>query len=329
MKAQTMPRAKDDTDRELQNYLRMMQMEDQALAMAIEKERERIDSQLEKIHRQSNFRIDEMHIKEANFAEAQVLRDMQETEQKLIEQRQREEADLVKDDERHKRMLDKLLSDLRNLKLGIRQRQTAHERVQAVKKRLAERRSTMQLRIEHTELRQQRERRALQDSHARIIKNMSIYRNLILKDYEDKQLQELIASDTDDAERRRQLEEDRADADRLHEAKMLQLKLRMQKEVEQLREEQLLRLNHLTKMSDLELAQVEAWENMLSEQKMQELELEAEQRREVELVEETMEEQVDQLKAFHSQRVMQIKAARTVALQRHEARQLVRCVIIR
>lgn len=67
-------------------------------------------------------------------------------------------------------------------------------------------------------------------------------------------------------------------------------------------------------------------ETLIAEQKVQELELEGEQKREKENTEEILEQQIDQLKAFQTQRHLQIKAARILAAQRHEARQLTRLV---
>ena len=63
---------------------------------------------------------------------------------------------------------------------------------------------------------------------------------------------------------------------------------------------------------------------MVADQKIQELELEAEQLKEMEAEEDQANEQAGSLKAFQTQRQLQLKAARTISQQRHEARQLTR-----
>lgn len=149
-----------------------------------------------------------------------------------------------------------------------------------------------------------------------------MFRNLLLRDVEDADLDKLITTGEDGTGNAKALE--RADADKLHQAKMLQLKLRMQKEVEQLREEHLMKLKHMTKILELELEQTEEMQTLSAEQKIQELEMEVEQRKEMEAEEDQIAQQRAGLKAFHTQRALQAKAARTVAHQRSEARQLTR-----
>ncbi|KAJ3036266.1 hypothetical protein HDV00_002922 [Rhizophlyctis rosea] len=314
-----------EKDEELGQYLDLMKLEDQALAMALEKERESVEHAIEKMHRLNNFRIDEAHIREANIAEANFLLQMQELERKWLQQRQVEEAASLKEEEEDRRMLEKLIRDMRALKLGVRQRREAGEKVKSVKLRIGERRQAFQMRLAAIESRQERERKALQDSHSRIVKNMSIYRQLLVREYEDQALESAVISMNDSQlVKGRALKAASRDTDKLHEAKMLQLKLRMQKEGEQLREEQLLRLKHMQKVCDLELDHVDEIENLVAEQKVQELELEVEQRREMEQEEERIMTQNDALKAFSIQRQLQLKAARITSQQRSEARQLAR-----
>ncbi|KAJ3293851.1 hypothetical protein HK104_004149 [Borealophlyctis nickersoniae] len=323
-------------DEDTLNFLKVLKVEDEALQLAVEKERDAVDSNLAAMHRLNNFRIDEMHIKEANHAEASFLVEMQEIERKWLEQRQKEEAASLKEEEEMRRMLEKLTTEFKSLKLSVRQRQEAAEKVSSVKRKLAERRVAFQARLAAIEVRQERERKALQDSHQRIVKNMSIYRTLLLQEFEDKNLEAAVNSVRQAAiedesvdekaalKQRKQTAMDRKDVDKIHDAKMLQVKLRMQKEGEQLREEQLLRLKHMNKMCQLELEQAEDLENLAADQKVQELELEAEQRKEMELEEERILSHNDTLKAFAVQRQLQMKAARVAAQQRAEARQLTR-----
>ncbi|KNC97836.1 uncharacterized protein SPPG_06833 [Spizellomyces punctatus DAOM BR117] len=313
------------TDHELERILTLMKVEDQALALALEKERASMESTMERIHRLNNFRIDEAHIRESNIAESRFLVDAQDAERKALTVREAEEAASLKEEEEDKRMLEMLLRELRTLKLGVRQKAEASEKVMAVKKRLAERRTANQLRLVGVEVRQERERKALQDSHVRIIKNMNMFRTLLLQDIEDAALDNLIANGSmSDDGTVSQKGTDRADADKLHQTKMLQLKLRMQKEVEQLREEHLMKLKHMMKVCELELEQTEEIETLMAEQKIQEMEVETEQRKEIENEEDQIAQQRASLKAFHTQRALQAKASRTLAHQRYEARQLAR-----
>ncbi|TPX71465.1 hypothetical protein SpCBS45565_g01123 [Spizellomyces sp. 'palustris'] len=313
------------TDHELERILTLMKVEDEALALALEKERASMESTMERIHRLNNFRIDEAHIRESNIAESRFLVEAQDGERKALTVREAEEAASLKEEEEDKRMLETLLRELRTLKLGVRQKAEASERVMAVKKRLAERRTANQLRLVGVEVRQERERKALQDSHVRIIKNMNMFRTLLLQDIEDAALDNFITNGSmSDDGTVSQITTDRADADKLHQTKMLQLKLRMQKEVEQLREEHLMKLKHIMKVCELELEQTEEIETLMAEQKIQEMEVETEQRKEVENEEDQIAQQRASLKAFHTQRALQAKASRTLAHQRYEARQLTR-----
>ncbi|KAI8816886.1 uncharacterized protein EV422DRAFT_273822 [Fimicolochytrium jonesii] len=313
-------------DAELLSHLKLMRLEDEALAQALAVERREADATIERIHRANNFRIDEAHIREANIAEAQFLADMQDLERKWIARRQEEEAADLKEEEETQRMLNKVTQELRALKLGVRQREEARQRVISVKRRLQERRATQQIRMQALEVRQQRERQALQESHARIIKNTSLYRNLLLQEYEDSELKGLIINSSGSSDRLNELQQDRLDSDKVHESKMLQLKLRMQKEVEQLREEHLLRLKHMLKTSELELNCVEEMETLAAEHMVEELAKEAEQKKEGEELEESLDTQLGQIKSFQVQRQLQMKAQRVVHSQRQEARQLVRYI---
>ncbi|KAJ3051216.1 hypothetical protein HK097_007819 [Rhizophlyctis rosea] len=320
---------KAQEDEELIDFLELMRVEDQALAMAIEKERDSVENAIEKMHRLNNFHLDEAHIREANIAEANFLLQMQEMERKWLQQRQVEEAASLKEEEEDRRMLERLIKDMRSLRMGIRQRKEAAEKVQSVKMRISERRQAFATRLSAIEIRQERERKALHDSHSRIVKfdatqNMSIYRQLLQREYEDQELEQTVTTMRGDQKARGIKTASLLDAEKLHEAKMLQLKLRMQKEAEQLREEQLLRLKHMQKVCDLELDHVDDLENLAADQKVQELELELEQKREMEQEEERIQQQNDTFKAFASQRQLQLKAARIATQQRSEARQLAR-----
>ncbi|KAI9094961.1 adenylate and guanylate cyclase catalytic domain-containing protein [Phlyctochytrium arcticum] len=311
-------------DEELERIMQLMSVEDQALCLALEKERASMESSMEKIHRSNNFRIDEAHIREANIAESRYMIESQDNERKALVSREIEEAVTLKEEEADKRMLELLMRDLRSLKMGVRQKQEAWEKVMMVKKRLSERRAANVLRMNAVEVRQERERKALQESHVRIIKNVTMFRSLLLQEVEDPSLSNLLTNGEISENVDSQVAVDRTEADKLHQTKMLQLKLRMQKEVEQLREEHLMKLKHITKLSEMELEQTEESETLVAEQKVQELELEAEQRKELESEEDQIAQQRASLKAFTTQRQLQTKAQRTMSHQRYEARQLTR-----
>ncbi|KNE58713.1 hypothetical protein AMAG_04267 [Allomyces macrogynus ATCC 38327] len=114
------------------------------------------------------------------------------------------------------------------------------------------------------------------------------------------------------------------DADRLHEAKMLQVKARQQKEVEQLREEQLLRVKHINKLSEIEIDQTEEWETLLAEQKVQDMEMEADHVKEIETEQFRIQQQLNSLKAYNATRIQQHKASELAHQQKGEAKQLIK-----
>ncbi|KAJ3055500.1 hypothetical protein HK097_010275 [Rhizophlyctis rosea] len=307
---------------ELDKTLQTMKIEDEALRLALDRENEVIQSSIERMHRLNNFRIDEAHVREANVAESRFLVERQEQERQYLGQRQVEEAKTLKDEEDTRRFLDLISREARALKSGVRSRREAGEKVAGVKKRLAERRQAVAMRLASVENRQERERKTLQESQQRVMKNMALYRKLLLQEYEDKELDAFVTNSSEQGQQTKLL--GKQEAQKVHEARMLQLKLRMQKEAEQLREEHLLKLKHMTMICDLELEQVDEFENLLADQKIQELELEAEQLKEMEAEQDQANEQAASLKAFQTQRQLQLKAARTISQQRHEARQLQR-----
>ncbi|KAI8827139.1 adenylate and guanylate cyclase catalytic domain-containing protein [Fimicolochytrium jonesii] len=316
--------ARTGRDDELEKTLKLMAIEDQALVFALDQEREQMESSRERIHRMNNFRIDEAHIREANIAESQFLVDGQNNERKSLAAAEVEAAAVLKEEESEKRMLEMLTRELRSLKMSVSQNNEAAEKILGVKKKIAERRVSNSMKLVGIEVRQERERKALQETHTRIMKNMSLFRNILLQEIEDADLHKMVTESGEADGEGNQAVLDKQDADKVHQAKLLQLKLRMQKEVEQLREEHLMRLKHIMKLCELELAQTEETETLIAEQKIQELELEVEQKKEMESEEDQIAQQRASLKAFQTQRHLQVKATRTLAQQRYEARQLAR-----
>ncbi|TPX62652.1 hypothetical protein PhCBS80983_g00286 [Powellomyces hirtus] len=311
-------------DDELTRSIKLMNLEDQALTLALEHERATMESSMERIHRMNNFRIDEAHIREANIAESRFLVESQNAERKALAAQEVEEAAYLQEEENDKRMVEMLMRELRYLKLSVRFKAESADKVMGVKRKLAERRAANQLRLVGIEVRQERERKALQESHTRIMKNMTLFRGLLLQETEDPQLLTYLNTGSFNASTAAwdKAAADKAEGDKMHQAKLLQLKLRMQKEVEQLREEHLMRLKHMMKICEMELDQTEESQTMIAEQKIQELELELEQKKELEGEEDQIAQQRASLKAFQTQRNLQTKAARTLAQQRYEARQL-------
>ncbi|KAJ3159059.1 Guanylate cyclase 2G [Geranomyces michiganensis] len=313
-------------DEELTRALKLMRLEDDALTLALEQERSQMESSMERIHRLNNFRIDEAHIREANIAESRFLLETQNAERKALAAQEVEEAEILKEEEGDRRMVEMLMRELRYLKMSVRSKAQSAEKVATVKKKLAERRIANQLRLNGIEVRQERERKALQESHTRIMKNMSLFRTLILQETEDPDLREYLRTGkfNTSADKTDSQSSIMQEADKMHQAKILQLKLRMQKEVEQLREEHLMRLKHMMKICEMELDQTEETQTLIAEQKIQEIELEVENKKELEAEEDQIAQQRASLKAFQTQRNLQAKASKTLALQRQEARQLAR-----
>ncbi|KNE55908.1 hypothetical protein AMAG_01768 [Allomyces macrogynus ATCC 38327] len=318
------------TDAELQAFLQLTSIEDKAMSLALERERTQNEVRLSAIERVNNFFIDEAHTREANIAEAQFLVDEQGKEKGLLISRQKIEAMDLKEEEEDKSMLDKLILEFRALKLKVRVREEAAEKVKSAKRRAQEKRNEFALRIKYLEARQERERRALADSHVRMVKNMSIFRNLLIDN--DMSLKRLVSAEeaangsspTSAPSSAPESTTLKIDADRLHEAKMLQVKVRQQKEVEQLREEQLLRVKHINKLSEIEIDQTEEWETLLAEQKVQDMEMEADHVKEIETEQFRIQQQLNSLKAYNATRIQQHKASELAHQQKGEAKQLIK-----
>ncbi|KAI9217182.1 hypothetical protein BC828DRAFT_408742, partial [Blastocladiella britannica] len=166
-------------DKELQAFMQLTSLEDKAITMALEHERAQTESRLAEIERVNNFYIDEAHIREVNLAEAQFLLDEQIQEKRSLISRQTQEAGDLKEEEEDKTMLDKLVLEFRALKFRVRAREEAHEKVKSMKRRTQDKRRSFGVRIKDIEARQERERRALMDSHMRVSRNMTIYRKLL------------------------------------------------------------------------------------------------------------------------------------------------------
>ncbi|KAJ3368494.1 hypothetical protein GGF31_006313 [Allomyces arbusculus] len=320
------------TDAELQAFLQLTSIEDKAMSLALERERTQNEVRLSAIERVNNFFIDEAHTREANIGEAQFLVDEQGKEKNLLITRQKIEASDLKEEEEDKSMLDKLILEFRALKLKVRVREEAAEKVKSAKRRAQEKRNEFALRIKYLEARQERERRALADSHLRMVKNMSIFRNLLIDN--DMSLKRLVSAEAaangsgptsaPSSSAPESATTLKIDADRLHEAKMLQVKVRQQKEVEQLREEQLLRVKHINKLSEIEIDQTEEWETLLAEQKVQDMEMEADHVKEIETEQFRIQQQLNSLKAYNAQRIQQHKASELAHQQKGEAKQLIK-----
>ncbi|KAJ3353423.1 Guanylate cyclase 2G [Allomyces javanicus] len=321
------PPADSSADDQLNGFLSLMALEDKAMSMALEAERKRNDAQLSAIERVDNFFIDEAHVREANIAEASQLVEEQGKEKGFLINRQKLEAADLNEEDEDKRILDKLLLDFRALTLKVRVLEEASVKVKAAKRRAQEKRNEFSMRVKYLEARQDRERRELGESQIRFIKNLNMFRHLLLTEMGG-ELAQLIsegaraehgATDVDTA-----AVAFKTDADRLHETKMLAIKVKQQKETEQMREEHLLRVKLLNKLSEIELDQTEEWETLLADQKVQELEMEAEHVKEIETEQLRIQQQVNTLKAYNVQRLQQLKANELAHQQKGEAKQMIR-----
>ncbi|KNE68496.1 hypothetical protein AMAG_12672 [Allomyces macrogynus ATCC 38327] len=304
-----------------------MALEDKAVSMALEAERKRNDAQLAAIERVDNFFIDEAHVREANIAEASQLVEEQGKEKGFLLNRQKLEATDLNEEDEDKRILDKLLLDFRALTLKVRVLEEASVKVKAAKRRAQEKRNEFSMRIKYLESRQDRERRELGESQIRFIKNLNMFRHLLLTETGG-ELAALISEGARAAHGATDVDAAavafKTDADRLHETKMLAVKVKQQKETEQMREEHLLRVKLLNKLSEIELDQTEEWETLLAEQKVQELEMEAEHVKEVETEQFRIQQQLNTLKAYNVQRLQQLKANELAHQQKGEAKQMIR-----
>ncbi|KAJ3154788.1 Guanylate cyclase 2G [Geranomyces variabilis] len=247
------------------------------------------------------FQEEETTIFEAGIREARELYESQLVEQRLTESRQREGAeDLIQNEDR-KTDLVKLVTKMAALKIRLRVQDEARDKEVQFREKVKLRREAHNTRVVALEKRQKREREDLLATQERVARNA-------------KAIQALQVRGMDEMEKRRCLREFEIDSQ--------QLRMRQQKEAEQLREFQLLRIRHITEFVQAELANMTEMEELTAEQRGKEADLEAEHDVQLLAENEKLERQQARLKALQLKEEQKVSRNVLKQVQKRQSRLL-------
>ncbi|KAJ3369425.1 hypothetical protein GGF31_005335 [Allomyces arbusculus] len=253
-------------------------MQDQKMAAALRNVRDDIEHKAALQRKLQHFDQEEANLREAALMEARNLYEAQLTERRLSEMRQRELATDLLAAEFMKVRLAKLADRALTLKVRLVQQEEAREREVAFRQKMRQKREAFQLLIKNVEARQKREREELRMSQLRVAKNIKL-------------IQALEMRGLDEIDRRRKLKENEVVAH--------QLRMKQQKETEQLRELQLIKIKHMTETLAREIEDQAALEHVATEHKEKELALEAQFLSQQQAAQDEMDNAQARIKATH------------------------------
>ncbi|KAJ3299021.1 Nitrogen permease regulator 2, partial [Blyttiomyces sp. JEL0837] len=275
----------------------------------------------------NNFKTDELYIERANLAEASFLEKVHDDEHTSMLARQAEDAASQLSMEEDLKTFNNIVSEMRTLTLQCAQNKAAAERMKRAKNILKERRAAMRQHLARVEARQERERKSLAEAHARHLKLLNYGRNLHIRDVEDPEIRIILKGFefnnktlNDEIMKTKQ---EKAEAAKLYHAQVLDLIVRNQKEIEQLREEHLLQLKHITRYCDREIEIIDENESLLAEHTAKEQRYEAELKAKVDFEEARILSQIAAARVHAEQRAVQDLANQIREAHRKEARQLI------
>ncbi|KNC97834.1 uncharacterized protein SPPG_06831 [Spizellomyces punctatus DAOM BR117] len=273
------------------------------LSEAVARDRNAKEAKMLAQRRLVHFHEEEANIFEANLKEARQLYESQLVEQRLVEWRQKDAADDLLKDEERKTELVKFVNKMAALKIKLRLQDEAREREVAFREKIKMKRDAHQARVKKLEERQKKERDELLSTQARIAKNLKL-------------IQSLEVRGIDEAKKRRLLRE--------FEIQSQQLAMKQQKEAEQLREIQLLKIRHMSEAVQMEFGNMTEMEEVAAEQRLKEIELDADNRLALQMEEEKLERQQAKLKALQLKEEQKIQRNHLKQGQRKQSKLLER-----
>ncbi|KAJ3087782.1 hypothetical protein HK102_010298 [Quaeritorhiza haematococci] len=308
----------------LQAFLSTTAQSDKLLLNHLEKEKQTLEHERQLLGRMHNFYIEEAHNTEENALETTNVTQQNSFEANVVSTLQKSEADHQVEEEVDQIMLNRIIRHLRYLKRKMRQEEEAGERVNLSRMRQKERRAAFQRRIGYLEVRHERERKELEDSHARAIKD------ILVKEKLDNIARNGGKTSSKKLGGRKNHEDSRSHM--LEQSQIMALKIRHQKEMDQLNEFQLLESKQAAELYEETLEHNDAVEAMEIDQKVRLLDLDAENQKEYESEEERVQRGQSQLRVVHEQRTQammarmgaqeqQLRARKMQAKQVQEARQ--------
>ncbi|KAJ3085782.1 hypothetical protein HK102_013834 [Quaeritorhiza haematococci] len=300
-------------ERELmQAFLASTTQTDKLLLSHLEKEKQSLEHERQRLGRIHNFYIEEAHNTEENALESANVNTQNAFEADVNSTQQKAETDHQVEEEADQIMFNRIIRHLRYLKRKVRQEEEAGERVNLSRMRQKERRAAFQRRIGYLEMRHERERKELEDKHAHAIKDILTKEKL-----------DAIARNGGKGGKklgRNRHQDSRSQV--LEQSQIMALKIRHQKEMDQLNEFQLLESKQAGELYEEILEHNDAVEAMEIEQKVRLLDLEAENQNEYDSEEERIQRSQSQLRVVHEQRIQAAMARMIAQEQKAKARQL-------
>ncbi|KAI9094962.1 hypothetical protein DFS34DRAFT_595463 [Phlyctochytrium arcticum] len=223
------------------------------------------------------FQEEEVGIFEGNLQEASQLYEQQLKEQRLVTDRHREAAVDLTAAETRKRELVAMVAKIGALKAHNIQQDQAREKELDFRDKLKQKREAFQRRCKTIEAAQGMEEKELVKTQSRAARNLKLIHSLEMRDLGE-------------SDKRLKMRE--------YELQYQQMKMRQQKEAEQLREMQLIKVRHLSEQMDNELACAVEIEDLTAEQKLLEQRTEADQVLEIAREASKLDRQQAQLKAL-------------------------------
>ncbi|KAI9187603.1 hypothetical protein H9P43_001993 [Blastocladiella emersonii ATCC 22665] len=276
---------------------------DYALSGSMRALREDVEAKVQSQRKLKHFEQEQANIREASLTEARNLYTSQLTERRQTDLRQRELAEALLQSELNKLRLGKISDRWMYLKLRFVQLEEAREREVAHRRRMKQKREAFQMLISNLEARQVAEREDLKKGQERIANNLKLVQEL---------------------EMRSLSESDRRVKVKANEVAAHQLRMQQQKEAEQLRELQLIKIKHMTETLQHEVDELNALEDMAQVHREEELTLEAKHEMELQAAQDQVNTDQALIKANHlRERQKQIRG-QLESRQRRQARFLER-----
>ncbi|KAJ3072800.1 hypothetical protein HDU98_002879 [Podochytrium sp. JEL0797] len=289
-------------DPETLTYLDRQREDDHKIVKSIESEHENIEFIFEHAERYNNWKTDELYLERSFLAEASFLEKIHDEEQENLKKRQVEETASQKSIEEDQRTFNFIINEMKSLKIQCDQNTIAAEKIKCGKQIMKERRTAARQYLARVESRQERERKALAESHARKLKKMNLSRNVTLRDEA-----------------------------KIHHAKVLAQLVRNQKEIEQMREVHLLQQKYISRVHllqqkyisrylDCELEIIDENEALLSEHTSKEQALEDHLKQQADIEENLINMKLLALQSNQNERAVNQLATTIRANQRREAK---------
>ncbi|KAJ3095459.1 hypothetical protein HK100_005829, partial [Physocladia obscura] len=178
--------------------------------------------------------------------------------------------------------------------------------------------------LARVEARQERERKALAESHARKLKKMNLSRNVTLRDVEDPEIRIILKglefTHKTSCEENLRTEALKAKEAKIHHSKVLAQLVRNQKEIEQMREVHLLQQKYISRYLDCELEIIDENEALLSEHTAKEQSLEDHLKQQADVEENMINMKLMALQSTQNERNVNQLAASVRERQRKEAK---------